>query len=105
MCASRSYSIGNARVNKAKWPIGVYFLTLLLFFLQITSCEDRLSEPAVQEANPASVHCLKGKGNRLDMRKDKDGTYGVCIFPDGSECEEWTYFRGECKPAGYPDKK
>jgi putative hemolysin len=20
-----------------------------------------------------------------------------CIFPDGRECEEWTYFRGECK--------
>jgi hypothetical protein len=23
----------------------------------------------------------------------------VCIFPDGSECDEWAYFRGECGPA------
>jgi hypothetical protein len=23
----------------------------------------------------------------------------MCIFPDGSECDEWAYFRGECGPA------
>jgi hypothetical protein len=22
----------------------------------------------------------------------------MCVFPDGSECDEWAYFRGECKP-------
>jgi hypothetical protein len=22
----------------------------------------------------------------------------VCVFPDGSECEEWAYFRAECAP-------
>jgi hypothetical protein len=21
-----------------------------------------------------------------------------CVFPDGSECEEWAFFRGECAP-------
>ena len=25
---------------------------------------------------------------------------GYCIFPDGSECEEWAFFRGECVPGG-----
>ncbi len=50
-------------------------------------------------ANPASVNCLQ-KGYRLDLRTDADGSqYGVCIFPDGSECEEWAFFRGECSPA------
>ena len=37
------------------------------------------------------------------MRQDPSGgTIGYCIFPDGSECEEWAYFRGECDPVS-PD--
>lgn len=48
--------------------------------------------------NPASIYCME-QGGRLEFRKDKEGNeYGVCIFPDGSECEEWAFYRGECKP-------
>jgi heat shock protein HslJ/putative hemolysin len=47
--------------------------------------------------NPASVYC-EDQGGQLEMRSDGNGTYGVCIFDDGSECEEWAYFRGECLP-------
>ena len=47
-------------------------------------------------ANPASVNCAQ-KGNRLEIRTAADGSQvGICIFPDGSECEEWALFRGEC---------
>jgi len=49
-------------------------------------------------ANPASVNCVQ-KGNRLEIRTAADGSQaGYCIFPDGSECEEWAFFRGECGP-------
>lgn len=49
--------------------------------------------------NPASVYCEE-QGYRLEIRTDEEGNqYGVCIFPDGSECEEWTFFRGECGPS------
>jgi putative hemolysin len=48
--------------------------------------------------NPASVYCQK-LGYKLEIRTNPDGSqYGVCIFPDGTECEEWAFFRGECKP-------
>ncbi len=48
--------------------------------------------------NPASVFCEE-HGNRLEIRTAADGSQsGVCIFQDGSECDEWAYFRGECQP-------
>lgn len=49
--------------------------------------------------NPASVYCRQG-GNKLEIRTAADGSQsGICVFPDGSECDEWAYFRGECAPA------
>ena len=47
-------------------------------------------------ANPASTFCVKN-GYKLEIRKNADGSeYGVCIFTDGKECEEWKFFRKEC---------
>lgn len=52
----------------------------------------------VSLANPASVFC-EDNGGVLEVRTDSQGgEYGVCIFPDGSECEEWAFMRGECSP-------
>lgn len=54
--------------------------------------EEPVEEPEnVGVANPASVNCIE-KGGELELR---DGG-GFCIFEDGSECEEWAFFRGEC---------
>ena len=55
------------------------------------------ADPSSQMANPATEFCLQ-KGYRSEIREGKDGQYGVCIFPDGTECDEWAYFRGECAP-------
>jgi len=57
--------------------------------------EDKESEKT-QIANPASVYCIEHGGN-LEIRKSDAGEYGVCIFDDRSECEEWAFFRGECE--------
>jgi len=44
-------------------------------------------------ANPASVYCTE---LGYDLAYD-DATYtSECSFPDGTKCEEWTFFRGEC---------
>jgi putative hemolysin len=52
--------------------------------------------------NPASQYCVE-QGGRLEVRTDAQGNqFGVCIFPDGSECEEWAFFRGECQPGQQP---
>ncbi|HSB91192.1 MAG TPA: DUF333 domain-containing protein [Anaerolineales bacterium] len=50
--------------------------------------------------NPASVFCEE-QGGRLEIRTDASGGQaGFCLLTDGSECEEWAYFRGECSPGG-----
>jgi putative hemolysin len=51
---------------------------------------------AANMPNPASVYC-EANGGTLDMRTDAEGgQYGMCVFPDGDECDEWAFFRGEC---------
>jgi inhibitor of cysteine peptidase len=49
-------------------------------------------------ANPASVYCINN-GYNLSIRTASDGSQtGYCVFPDGKECEEWAFYRGECRP-------
>jgi putative hemolysin len=50
-------------------------------------------------ANPASVNCIQ-KGGALEIRNNKKGQYGVCLFEDNRQCEEWALLRGECPVGG-----
>lgn len=53
--------------------------------------------PQAYLPNPASVYCEQ-QGNKLEIRSASDGSQnGVCILPDGSECDEWLFYRGECQ--------
>jgi putative hemolysin len=59
------------------------------------------SQPAgrPQLANPASVNCIqRGGAVQLETRPG-GGQYGVCVFADNRQCEEWAMLRGAC-PAG-----
>jgi putative hemolysin len=52
--------------------------------------------------NPASTFC-KGQGGGLEIRADSTGAQtGICMFADGSECDEWAFFRKECQPGKMP---
>ena len=47
-------------------------------------------------SNPASVYCGK-MGGKTDIITKEDGSqYGMCVFADGTKCEEWAYYKGEC---------
>ncbi|MBI5654036.1 DUF333 domain-containing protein [Candidatus Uhrbacteria bacterium] len=61
-----------------------------------TTIQPTATEPSAGLANPASVKC-KDDGLGFRMGENEYGQYGVCIFDDKSECEEWAYFRGECE--------
>lgn len=78
---------------------------MLTFFVLVctafaASCSGGQASPTPQAnmPNPASVYCEEHSG-KLELRQDETGgVAGICIFPDGSECDEWAYFRGECQP-------
>ncbi len=46
-------------------------------------------------ANPASTYCLD-QGGTLEIRNTDEGQVGYCTLPDGTVCEEWAFYRGEC---------
>lgn len=53
--------------------------------------------PSGEVPNPASAYCLK-HGGVLELKPTAEGVVGYCRFADGSVCEEWAYYRGECAP-------
>jgi putative hemolysin len=79
------------------------FLIAALALILLAACGGGSTEtpPPIGLANPASVFCGEHDGE-LEIRKDESGAeYGVCIFDDGSECEEWAFYRDECKPGDF----
>jgi len=81
------------------------FTIVLMALTACTSFRVQTSEsagtdtPPANMPNPASVYCEQN-GNKHDLQTASDGSQpGICTFPDGSTCEEWAYYRGECGPA------
>ncbi len=63
---------------------------------QIQESQTTGTEMPPSMPNPASVYCEEN-GNKLEIQTSGDGSQsGICVFPDGSTCDEWDYFRGEC---------
>lgn len=56
--------------------------------------------PTTGIANPASVNCIKAGGRLILQRRGDGGEYGLCLFEDNRQCEEWALFRGECPVGG-----
>ena len=83
--------------------------TFVIILMTLTACvapqTQAATEPVATDMpqagmpNPASVYCTQN-GNKLEIRTAADGSQnGICIFSDGSSCDEWAYYRGECGPA------
>jgi len=70
---------------------------------ELVPTPETTDESQVNLPNPASVYC-EDQGYTLEIRTADDGSQsGFCIFPDGSECEEWAFYRDECDFAKQDD--
>lgn len=65
----------------------VRFLKILLLGVLLFSAQVAFAIP-----NPASVNCIKNNAALVLL-----DNVGFCVFSDGSYCEEWSYFRNECR--------
>ena len=63
--------------------------------LALTGCgkTEAPVEENVELANPASVYCEENGGTLV-----LEEWAWLCMFPDGSYCEEWAFKNGECRP-------
>jgi putative hemolysin len=75
-------------------------IALLLAGCAGTSPSQGTPRPAAQLANPASRHCVEQGGTLMIERNPAGDQYGVCVFTDNYQCEEWALRRGECRAGG-----
>ena len=95
--------LGSAAFHLSRQEYANVAISVVLVVLCVIVAYGRSSIPTPSPEsnlpNPASTHCEQ-QGNKLEIVTADDGSQkGVCIFPNGSTCDEWAYFRGECRPA------
>jgi C1A family cysteine protease len=79
------------------------FLVSAVFALDEKQCcsqtpikEDPTDQPKMLfMTNPAAVYCME-LGYDYEIIDGPEGQKGICIFPDGTECEEWVFLQGKC---------
>jgi putative hemolysin len=79
------------------------WVSIIVVILVIVGAYVLLQAPLNQKAtlaNPASVFCINN-GGRSEITTAADGSQGgMCVFANGTSCDEWAFYRGECKPGG-----
>lgn len=58
------------------------------------------SGSAVTRANPATEYCVAKGGRPVINRTSTGAEFGICVFDDNRQCEEWAMMRGECPVGG-----
>lgn len=79
----------------------IFFLTALTSLLGACSAEETPAGPTGPAiANPASENCIQQGGTLIMQARGTSGEYGVCVFEDNRQCEEWALLRGDCSETG-----
>jgi putative hemolysin/PKD repeat protein len=83
-CSADSSSTGSSIGTSAKQP-----------------CQQQEIPPApsmsgdIGLSDPAAVYCTE-MGYEYKVLETEQGETGVCVLPDGTECDAWAFYGGEC---------
>ncbi|MDI6695355.1 MAG: DUF333 domain-containing protein [Anaerolineales bacterium] len=85
--------------RKQTW---IFFLlwAILLAACAAPATPTTTTAPPAGIANPASENCVQQGGELLIQKLGDGGEYGVCVFDDNRQCEEWAMLRGDCPVGG-----
>jgi putative hemolysin len=86
------------KIIKENWfKIVVVIVAIVIVLVLLTSkfLVSSKNTTNTQIANPASVNCINN-GGKLSIIDKPEGQVGMCTLSNGTVCEEWAYFRGEC---------
>lgn len=75
-------------------------LSLSLFLLVGCQSNKPTTNQTNQIANPASTYCINQGGQLKIEKTPNQSEYGVCIFEDNRQCEEWAMFNKLCPIGG-----
>ncbi|MCS7118514.1 MAG: eight-cysteine-cluster domain-containing protein [Archaeoglobaceae archaeon] len=75
----------------------VAFFSLIAFVMIISIAVDMQKERIISNSilNPAAKFCID-MGHVYRVERSDNKQIGLCIFPDGTKCEEWEFFNGKC---------
>jgi TolB protein len=78
---------------------------LLVMLVLSSACQPEPAAPTPTTSagipNPASLHCEQQGYEQQIVTADDGSQSGICLFPDGSQCDEWAFYRGECGPSAH----
>ena len=74
------------------------FRSVILPAIALLWAADAVAQAGI--ANPASVNCGRQGGVLRIETNDQGGQYGICVFVDDRQCEEWALLRGRCPVGG-----
>ncbi|MFP4118479.1 MAG: DUF333 domain-containing protein [Candidatus Woesearchaeota archaeon] len=80
---------------------GCVIVLALVALLVMAGCSEVADEPPSEDsktriANPAAKKCVDDGNEYLIENGSDGGQVGYCVLSDGTKCEAWSYFRGEC---------
>jgi putative hemolysin len=62
---------------------------------EMSSKQTECDGSAPGTSNPAAVYCME-LGYEYRIIDTPQGQRGVCVFPNGSECDAWDFLQGKC---------
>ena len=77
-----------------------FILCLSFSAILLGACATSTPEPSAQIANPASTNCVNNGGTLNIQTRGDGGQYGVCVFENNRQCEEWAMMNDDCPVGG-----